>query len=86
MKIKATATRSAAPSLQWEECDVTRPWTVKRPYRRIATKQPIWSEYYCSEDNHHVQIGNENYVISGDGYLLPVRKGQPAPNLKYFDK
>ena len=65
---------------------LTRPWTVKRPYRRIATKQPIWSEYYCSEDNHHVQIGKENYVISGDGYLLPVRKGQQAPDLKYFDK
>ena len=60
---------------------LTRPWTVKRPYRRIAAKQPIWSEYYCSEDNHHVQIGKENYVISGDGYLLPVRKGQPAPEL-----
>ena len=26
----------------------------------------------------------ENYIISGDGYLMPVRKGQPAPDLKYF--
>ena len=79
------------PNLLYNEITVidnalTRPWTVKRPYRRIAAKQPIWSEYYCSEDNHHVQIGKENYVISGDGYLLPVRKGQPAPDLKYFDK
>ncbi len=79
------------PNLLYNEITVidnalTRPWTVQRPYRRIAAKQPIWSEYYCSEDNHHVQIGKENYVISGDGYLLPVRKGQPAPDLKYFDK
>jgi hypothetical protein len=63
---------------------LTRPWTVTRSYRRIAAKQPVWSEYYCSEDNHHVRIGKENYVISGDGYLMPVRKGQAAPDLKYF--
>ena len=79
------------PNLLYNEITVidnalTRPWTVKRPYRRIAAKQPIWSEYYCSEDNHHVQIGKANYVISGVGYLMPVRKGQPAPDLRYFDK
>jgi hypothetical protein len=65
---------------------LTQPWTVKRTYRRSGGKQPVWSEYYCQEDNHHVQIGNQNYIISGDGHLMPVRKGQPAPDLKYFDK
>ncbi len=63
---------------------LTRPWTVTRSYRRSANARPVWSEYYCSEDNHHVQIGKENYIVSGDGHLMPVRKGQPAPDLRYF--
>ncbi len=63
---------------------LTHPWTVTRSYRRIGGKQPVWSEYYCSEDNHHVRIGNENYIVGGDGLLMPVRKGQPAPDLRYF--
>ena len=65
---------------------LTRPWTVKRSYRRDAKPQPMWSEYICTEDNHHVRIGNENYILGGDGLLMPVRKGQPAPDLKYFDQ
>ncbi|MEA2988296.1 MAG: hypothetical protein QOG83_1007 [Alphaproteobacteria bacterium] len=65
---------------------LTRPWTVKRSYRRDPNPQPMWFEYQCTEDNHHVQIGKENYVISGDGYLMPVRKGQAPPDLKYFNQ
>ena len=63
---------------------LTRPWTVTRSYRRIATEQPIWTETYCTEDNHHVLIGKENYVISGDGHLMPARKGQAPPDLRNF--
>jgi hypothetical protein len=37
------------------------------------------------EDNHHVVIGKESYFLSADGYLMPTRKGQPAPDLKYFN-
>ena len=29
-------------------------------------------------------IGGENYYLSGEGLLMPVRKGQPAPDLRYF--
>jgi hypothetical protein len=62
---------------------LTRPWTIKRSYRR--ERNPIaWVEFVCAEDNHHVAVGNESYFVSGDGYLMPTRKGQPAPNLKYF--
>ena len=25
-----------------------------------------------------------NYMISADGYLMPVKKDQPSPDLKYF--
>jgi hypothetical protein len=64
---------------------LTRPWSVTRSYRRIATKQQaLWTETYCTEDNHHVFIGNENYVISGDGYLMPARKNEAPPDLRYF--
>ena len=64
---------------------LTHPWTVKRSYRRAAGPRPIWSEYICTENNRHVRIGNENYVLGADGLLMPVRKGQPAPDLKYFN-
>jgi hypothetical protein len=47
---------------------------------------PVWTEQICSEDNHHVLIGKENYYVSEDGYLLPVRKNQPPPDLKYFNR
>jgi hypothetical protein len=63
---------------------LTRPWTVKRNYRRDSKPQPIWSESICSEDNRHVRIGDENYVLGADGRLMPVRKGQAAPDLRYF--
>ena len=29
-------------------------------------------------------IGKENYFVSGDGYLMPARKDQPPPDLRYF--
>jgi len=63
---------------------LTRPWTVKRSYRRVPVKEPIWSEYVCSENNRHVQIGSENYVIGADGLLMPTRKNQSPPDLRHF--
>jgi hypothetical protein len=63
---------------------LTRPWTVKRSYRRAPVKEPIWSEYVCSENNQHVQIGSENYVLGADGLLMPTRKNQSPPDLRYF--
>jgi hypothetical protein len=63
---------------------LTRPWTVTKNYRRIATKQPVWRETICAEFNQHVQIGNEDYFIGADGLLMPVKKGQMPPDLKYF--
>jgi hypothetical protein len=63
---------------------LTRPWTVHKTYRRNADPQPIWIEYICEEGQQLVRIGNENYMLSGDGLLMPTRKGQAAPDLKYF--
>jgi hypothetical protein len=31
-----------------------------------------------------VVIGKENYFLSGDGLLMPAKKDQPPPDLKYF--
>jgi hypothetical protein len=63
---------------------LTRPWTVTRSYRRAST--PIWTEMICGEENHHVLIGKESYFLSVDGLLMPTRKGQPPPDLKFFDQ
>ena len=52
-------------------------------YRRLATKV-MWYENNCTESNNHVVIGKENYFVSADGYLMPARKNQAAPDLRYF--
>jgi hypothetical protein len=36
------------------------------------------------EANQHVRIGPESYMLSADGLLMPVKKGQPPPDLRYF--
>ena len=49
-----------------------------------ATPHADWPEYYCSEGNAQIEIGKENYFLSADGMLMPVRKDQPPPDLRYF--
>ena len=61
---------------------LTRPWSISRPYRREPN--PIWLFVDCSEDNRHVWVGKDSYFVSGDGYLMPTKKGQAPPDLKYF--
>jgi hypothetical protein len=63
---------------------LTRPWTVLKTYHRV--RNPIWVEAICAEGNQHVRIGNENYMISADGYLMPAKKGQAPPDLRYFNQ
>jgi len=66
---------------------LTRPWTVRRTYRRDPASQPVWVEYVCAENNRHVVIGNEDYVVNqADNNLMPVRKGQPPPDLRNFEQ
>jgi hypothetical protein len=33
-----------------------------------------------------VDVGGEGYFLSANGSLMPVRKDQPAPDLRYFKK
>ena len=36
--------------------------------------------------NDNIAVGNEDYLLSPDGYLMPVKKGQTPPDLRYFDQ
>jgi len=62
---------------------LTRPWTVAKTYRR--DHNPIWLLNECAEDNRHVVIGHEDYVINAyDDLLMPAKKNQAPPDLRYF--
>ena len=63
---------------------LTRPWTVDKKYVRSPNKYPDWPEYYITEGNGQIMIGKENYFLSGDGLLMPAKKDQPPPDLRYF--
>jgi len=63
---------------------LTRPWTVVKKYRR--ERNFIWFENICAEGNAHVAIGKENYMMSADGLLMPARKNQAPPDLRYFQQ
>jgi hypothetical protein len=65
-----------------EDHALTRPWTVERIYQRVA--DPVWDYVDCAEDNRHVLVGKEYYMISADGFLMPTKRGQPEPDLRYF--
>jgi hypothetical protein len=63
---------------------LTRPWTVDKRYRRNPNPRPAWREDYCIEGNSDIVVGKEHYFLSADGYLMPVKKNQPPPDLRYF--
>jgi len=62
-----------------------RPWTVTRSYHRAAREALLdWSEHLCIEDQSRVEIAGQIYKLSPEGLLMPVRKGQKAPDLGFF--
>ena len=63
---------------------LTRPWTVDKTYRRNSRPRPKWREFYCIEGNVNIVIGKENYFLSADGVLMPAKKDQAPPDLRYF--
>jgi hypothetical protein len=65
---------------------LTRPWTVTRDYSRGKDQRPVWLEFSCNENNPHVRIGGDNYYLSAEGLLMPARKDQSPPDLRYFKK
>ena len=60
---------------------LTRPWTVLRQYKRVAKAE--YAEYNC-EEKRNVVINGETYWIGVDGYLMPIGKDQPPPDLRHF--
>jgi len=62
---------------------LTRPWTVTRQYKR--EKVPSYSEYNC-EDKRNIVINGETYWLTVDGYLMPIARNQPPPDLRYFSQ
>ena len=61
---------------------LTRPWTVDKKYTN--NPHPRWTESACAEQNRMVAIGKDSYFLSADDMLMPVRKNQAPPDLRYF--
>jgi hypothetical protein len=61
---------------------LTRPWTVDKTYR--YTRNRDFVQNICTVGNMHVQIGKEAYFLSADGLLMPTKKDQAPPDLRYF--
>jgi hypothetical protein len=79
----------ADPNILYDEITtidnaLTRPWTVTKTYARVPVKQPEWVEEVCAEGNGDVKVGKESYFLSGDGQLMPTKKDQAPPDLRYF--
>ena len=62
---------------------LTRPWTVNKTYDRV--RNPVWVESICSENNPHVTVGGQPYMLGADDELMPSKKGQKPPSLKHFE-
>jgi hypothetical protein len=64
---------------------LTRPWTVHKVLRRSVSDKPIWFGHsVCGEGNAHVGIGQEVYYLGAGNILMPAKKDQPPPDLRYF--
>jgi hypothetical protein len=65
---------------------LTRPWSVDKTFRRGDKRFPSWARTPCIEGTHQIVIGKENYFLSGDGLLMPAKKDQAPPDLRYFEQ
>jgi len=64
---------------------LTHPWTVNKLWARYKSDKPIWWKHsICGEGNNHITIGDESYYRSAEGLLMPTKKGQAPPDLRYF--
>jgi hypothetical protein len=63
---------------------LTRPWSNTRKAVRDPSPRPAWRTEECPADNSWVRIGKDAYYMSADGNLMPTKKDQVPPDLKYF--
>ena len=58
---------------------------MTKTFRRDPkVKEPVWHSAACAGDNSLVRIGEDAFFMSPDGYLMPIKKNQPPPDLRYF--
>jgi hypothetical protein len=79
------------PSILHDEMTIidhalTQPWTVDKRYVRNPDPRPDWEEFYTNENNAQIKVGKENYFLSWDGLLMPAKKNQAPPDLRYFNQ
>jgi hypothetical protein len=65
---------------------LTQPWSVTKKARRDPKAKPFWQTSVCAENNSMVRIGQDPYYMGQDGYLMPIKKDQPPPDLRYFKR
>jgi hypothetical protein len=63
---------------------LTRPWSVDKTFRHNPNLYPPFSRVSCMEGAADVVIGRDYFYLSADGLLMPVKKNQPPPDLRYF--
>jgi hypothetical protein len=63
---------------------LTRPWTVDKRYVHSSNPRPDWREASCIEGSDLIAIGKEMYILRADGFLMPAKKDQRPPDLRYF--
>jgi hypothetical protein len=64
-----------------------RPWTIIKNYPRYQQPGPTgWPEEVCAEAQVWVSLGKQDYYLSADGYLMPTKKDQAPPDLRYFKR
>ncbi len=79
----------ADPNTLYDEITVfdhalTLPYSKTQKATRNSNPRPMWFSEVCSETNTHVFIENEHYFLSADGKLMPAKKNQAPPDLRYF--
>src|SRR5215468_3793997 len=63
---------------------LTHPWTVDKRYVHSSNPRPDWREASCVEGSELVAIGKEMYILRVDGFLMPAKRDQRPPDLRYF--
>ena len=81
----------ADPNTLYDEITVrdhalTRPYVKTQKVTRNPNPRPAWFSEACSETNTHLMIDNQHYMLSADGKLMPAKKDQQPPDLRYFKK
>jgi hypothetical protein len=63
---------------------LTKPWSALKSYRRNPDQYPVWREENCPSISRLIKLRNELYFKGADDVLMPTRKDQPPPDLRYF--